>query len=401
MLGISPSYEKPERNVSHALSRHRATGACEYQRNARRKLLSATAVLLSLLVVLGLANAARATGLTVSSVSQATVDFGLPRTQVVSGLDLEAACQVVVAYEGVNVLDGQSAGTFLTVDPGQCAITAYVLGVALSLPILDETPLGRYHFDIVGVTIANFGIADVSVDLLTSLAANYAGGSQVISPEPASLAWSQWGTSTVTVAADSGSSGDSLLLAAPYTISMAFGVGASVQALGLTVWSANLVTLGAVAGTPSVTIPVSVDLRPSSVPVTGGWAPSPYSLQVNWTPNTDSDFAEYRISVRDNGSAAVEYADASQASSSLTVAAEPGRNYTVTVAAVDQAGLVSTQSVVTIPTPLPASAPGNSQNIGTMGAPNATQVLVVLILTAVVAGILGYVVGRRRRRRDG
>lgn len=396
MEGIPPRNQTAEGSVSHAPSRHSRVGACEYRRNTSRKVLSPTAVLLGLLLVLGMASAARATTLTASSVSQQTVDFGLPRTQVVSGLDLEAACQVVATYEGLVILDGQSAGAFISVDPGQCAITVYVLGVALSLPILDETPLGRYHFDIVGVTIANFGIADVSVDLLTSLAANYAGSSPVISPEPVALSWTQWGTSALTVAADSGSSGDSLFLSAPYAVSMTFGVGASVQALGLTVWSANLATLGAVAGTPSLSIPVTVDLRPSTVAVSGGWAPSPYSLQVNWTPNTDSDFAGYRIAVQDNGSPPVVYSDVSQASSSITVPAEAGQTYTVTVVAVDQAGLASAQSTVSISTPLLSSVPAV---VSGAAAPDATLVAVVFTLAVGVAAFLGYLAGRRRSRR--
>ncbi len=396
MEGIRPPNEPPKRSVSHAPSPHGRIEACEYQRNVSRKVLSSAAFILCLLVVLGIAGTASATTLTASSVSQQTVDFGLPRTQVVSGLDIEAACQVAATYGGLSVLDGQSADTFISVGPGQCAITVYVLGVALSLPILDETPLGRYHFDIVGVTIANFGIADVSVDLLTSLAANYAGSSQVINAQPVALGWSQWGTSTVTVAADSGGSGDSLTLSAPYTVAMTFGVGASVQALGLTVWSANLVTLGAVAGTPSVAIPVSVDLRPSSVPLTGGWAPSPYSLQVNWTPNSDSDFSEYRITVQENGTAPLVYTDNSQASSSLTMPAEPGRTYAIGVVAVDQAGLVSSRSVVTVTTP---PSPSTTGNLSEAGMPNGTQIVVLFLLAAIVAGILGYLAGQRHRRR--
>lgn len=334
-----------------------------------------------------------------SSVARQTVDFGLPRTQVVTGLDLEAACQAVVTYEGVNVLDGQSADTFLSTDPGPCAITVYVLGVALSLPILDETPLGRYHFDIAGVTIANFGIADVSVDLLTSLSAGYAGDSQVISPEPVALSWPQWGTSAVTVAANSGGSGDSLSLSAPYTFSMAFGVGASVQALGITVWSANLATLGAVAGSPAIPIPVSVDLRPSSVSVTGHWAPSPYSIQVNWTPNTDTDFAAYRIAVQSNDSGPLVYEEYSQAASSATLPAEPGRNYTVTVAAVDQAGLVSASFVVVIHTPVPAAS-NTAGGVASSGAPDLTLMLVLFVAILVGSNVVSYRLGRHRRRQD-
>ena len=334
-----------------------------------------------------------------SAVSRQTVDFGLPRTQVVTGLDLEAACQAIVTYQGVNVLDGQSADTFLSTDPGPCAITVYVLGVALSLPILDEPPLGRYHFDIAGVTIANFGIADVSVDLLTSLSASYMGGSQVISPDPLGLSWSQWGTSTVTVAANSGASGDSLSLFAPYTFSMTFGVGASVQALGLTVWSANLATLGAVAGSPAIPIPVSVDLRPSSVSVTGHWAPSPYSIQVNWTLNTDTDFAAYRIAVQSNDSGPLVYEEYSQAAASSTLPAEPGRNYTITVAAVDRAGLVSAPFVVVIHTPVPA-APNTAGGVASSGAPDLSLLLVLFVAILVGSNAVSYRLGRHRRRQD-
>src|SRR5207245_2442032 len=79
-------------------------------------------------------------------VLQQSVDFGIPRTQVVSGLDFEAGCRVSTTYQGIEVLDGATGGSFIATAPGPCAIKVYVLGVPISLPLLNSTPLGRFPF---------------------------------------------------------------------------------------------------------------------------------------------------------------------------------------------------------------------------------------------------------------
>ncbi len=343
------------------------------------------------LVLVGFASPA----VSASGVTQTTVDFGVPRTQIVSGLDFEAACQVAASAANIAVIDGQASNSFISVSPGACAITVYVLGIPISLPVLNETPLGRYSFYIPGVSGFTFGLADVSIDLVTGLFANYTGSSPILSSAPSGLTWSTWGASPVTIVAHSGGEGDSLSLQAPYTLSMTFAVGVSVFVLGLAVWSVNLASLGSIAGTPAVPIPISVDLRPTRVAVTGGWAPSPYLLQVNWTPNTDADFARYRVSVQDAQSQ-YAYAVYSQAASTLTIPASPGRTYNVTVEAIDQSGLISTSSMLTIPTP---SAPPPSLAVGgsPAGEPNATQFAVALALMVVIGFVAGRVTRPRRR----
>lgn len=330
-----------------------------------------------------------------SGVTQTSVDFGVPRTQIVSGLDFEAACKVAATSADTSVIDGQTSNSFSSVSPGACAITVYVLGIPIGLPVLNETPLGRYSFYIPGVSGFTFGLADVSIDLVTVLFANYTGSSPVLSSVPSGLTWSTWGASPVTIAAHSGAEGDSLSFQAPYTLSMTFAVGVSVYVLGLAVWSVNLASLGSIAGTPAVPIPVSVDLRPTRVAVTGGWAPSPYLLQVNWTPNTDTDFSSYRVSVQD-GQSGHTYAVDSQAASTLTMPASPGRTYNFTVEAVDQSGMVSTASTLTIRTPS-APTPGATVNVSPAGAPDATQFGVIFVLGLVIGGVVSRSIRPRRR----
>jgi len=278
------------------------------------------------------------------------VDFGVPRTQVVDGLDVEFACRVVVTGESVTVLDSAEASVSIGLAPGRCAITLHILGVAVPVPLLNLTPLGRLQISIPGVAGFTFGLADVSIDLVTGLSANYTGTSSAVTPSPTEMAWSQWGAKSVTMSAHAGGEGNSLLVAIPYTFWMTLAIGVSVLVLGVPVYSVNLVDVGTFQGTPAVAVPVTVDRRPSRVATVEGWAPSAETVQVNWTPNQDSDFASYRVRLADGASSYVFAVD-TQGASTLTMPAARGTDYTVSVFVVDRAGQTSVDRSVQVRTP--------------------------------------------------
>ena len=358
--------------------------------------VSRTAPLIVIGLFLGLGGLALLTPrASASEVLQQSVYFGVPRTQVVSGLDFEAACRVSTTYQAIDVLDGATGGSFIAAGPGPCAITVYVLGVPISLPLLNSTPLGRYPFSLPGVAGFTFGLGDVTIDLVTSLLASYSSAVGTLSVSPVDLAWTRWGSSSFTTSSHSGAEGDTLSLAAAFRLSMGFSIGVSVYVLGLRVFSFDLAPIGTFDGTPVVNVPVSVDLKPTHATVTGGWAPSPYSIQANWTPKGDSDFAAYRVRVADSTSSYVFLVD-SQNSGFMTVPASPNRTYTVTVTVVDRTGQTSGSNSAVVRTPV-LPPPPSTRTPASAGADWTFFVLGIAL--AFVAGLaVGYVVQRFRRR---
>jgi len=324
-------------------------------------------------------------------VAEQPVDFGLPRTQVVDGLDVELACQVIATSEAVSVLDAGEASSSVGVAPGRCTITVYVLDVPIPVPILNVTPLGRLAISIPGVSGFTNGLVDVSIDLVTSLSANYTGTSVAVSPNPTEMAWSHWGARSVTISAHSGGEGNSLSIPVPYAFWMALAIGVTVSALGVPVFSVNLATVGTFEGAPDVVVPVTVDLKPSRVGTVDAWAPSAEAVQVNWTPNQDTDFASYRVRLEGGGSSYVFAVD-TQASSTLTMPAAKGTDYTVSVNVVDRAGQPSAARSVQIRTP------GTSAPSPPVEGPG--MVLLVLGVLAAFAAGFGVAWSLRRRREN-
>lgn len=318
------------------------------------------------------------------------VDFAVSRTAVVSGLGVEVACRVLATTESITVLDAGEASSSVGVAPGRCTVTVYVLDVPVPVPILNLIPLGRLSFRIPGVAGFTFGLADVSIDLVTALSANYTGASSIVTPRPTDMVWLHWGANTVTISAHSGTEGNSLSVAVPYTFSMAFAIGVTVYALGLPAFSADLADVGTFAGTPAVVMPVTVDRRPSRIAGIEGWAPSAGAVQVNWTPNEDADFGSYRVRLEGGGSSYV-YAVDTQGSTTLMMPATMDTDYTASVVVVDRAGQVSATSSVQVHTPSSSSTQSSPpmQNV-------ALLVLGVLAAFAAGAGIAWTLRGRRK-----
>lgn len=357
-------------------------------------------VRLSILVALGVVViGSLPTSVSAGTVLQDTVYFGLPRTQVVSGLDFEAACRVSVAYEGISMLDEEAAGSFLSAGPGPCSISVYILGVQVQLPILNPTPLGRFSFMIPGVGGITFGLAEVSVDLLTSLFANYTGSLATVTPSPMTVTWNRWGSAALSFTAHSGAEGNTLSLDVPYTLSMGFAVGVSVYFLGARIFSADLASLGSIAGTPVVRLPAQIDVKPTHVSVVSATATSAHSLMINWSANSDSDFGSYRIRVDDGRSPPLTILVEDPRSTTLTVPAVPSTDYTVSILVVDRAGQPSSTSPsasATTPQPPPSPSGPISQELN--------PVSLVIGFAALLAGIaLGFVAGWgvRGRRKAG
>lgn len=323
-------------------------------------------------------------------VLQETVDFGVPQTTVVTGLDFQATCSVVASYQGIVLLDESSSVGSIGVGPGSCSVVVTVLGVPISLPILKTTPLGRFSF-LLPVSLP-LGLGDVSIDLVTGLYASYAGTSPALDVAPHDIEWTSWGTTAFGLQSHAGTEGDLLALTAPYQLAMSFGVGVSVTVLGLRVFTVDLASLGSFIGSPVVDTPVTVDLRPTHVNIVAAAAPDSNSIQVSWTQNQDSDFASYRVVVNDDANRYVFVVD-SQGTTSLTVPARPDKTYAVQVGVVDRAGQISSWSSGSVTTPAAPPAQSASRGMDSFGA----FLIPLTVIGWIVGPLVGWFAGRRRR----
>jgi hypothetical protein len=321
-------------------------------------------------------------------VQETTVFFGVPRTQVVSGLDIAMGCNVVASSEGLALLDGGTDETFLALSPGPCEITVYVIGIGLALPIANAAPIGRTAYLVPGVGGLTLGLADVSIDLLVSFDAALAGDVAWLAVTPSAASWSRWGATTLASAANTGATGSTIHSVLPFNVTMNLSVGASVYALGIPLYSFALASLGNVGGTPALEIPVAIDLKPSAV-TASAWGPTPATIRVNWTQNTDDDFAYVRIVVAPAGSTEIVFLVEDPSAMSTEVPAFPAKDYAIEVSVVDRAGQVSEVSTVAVRTP-PESAPPS--------VPEPPNVLGVVVLSLLVGFGIGFLVRRRTTR---
>lgn len=319
-----------------------------------------------------------------------TVSFGVPRRQVVSGLDVAAACTVVASYAGLAMVDGGADETFLLMGPGTCAITVYVLGVAIPLPLGNAAPIGRTSYLIPGVGGLTFGLADVSIDVLMSVETRLTAEVSGLSVTPPRSSWTHWGATTLGVAASLGTSGSTMHFGLPFNVTMNLSIGASVFAFGFRLFSASLASLGTIAGTPPLNVPVAVDRVPSPV-IASGWGRAPDEIRLNWTANTDDDFAHYRIVVVPVAGTELVFLVEDRAATNADLPASPDTEYTIHVSAVDRAGQSSNVSSVALRTPQ------DSVRI----APESPGVILAAVALSLLAGFgLGLLI-RRRKKTEG
>ena len=354
------------------------------RRNSVGAMSGMRAILILSLTLAGLATLPAAA----DEVRETAVSFGIPRREVAPGLDVAAACGVVAAYEGLALRDGGTDETFLALSPGPCEITVYVLGAGIALPIVNSAPIGRTSYLIPGVGGITLGLADVSIDLLVSVDARQTSEVDGLAVTPTSASWSRWGTTTFAVAASMDSTVSTRHLGLPFNVTMNLSVGVSVFAFGIRLYSAALASLGAAEGTPALDIPVVVDLKPSAV-TASAWGPTHAAIRVNWTQNTDDDFAYVRIVVAPDGGTATVFLVEDSAATSTEVPAFPATDYRIEVSVVDRGGQVSDVSTVTVRTP-----PENVR-----GAPEGTNVLGVVAVSLLVGFGLGFL-ARRWKTKD-
>ena len=338
-----------------------------------------------LILSLALAGLAAPPPAAAGEVQETAISFGVPRREVAPGLDVAAACGVVAAYEGLALCDGGTDETFLALSPGPCEITVYVLGAGIALPIMNSAPIGRTSYLIPGVGGITLGLADVSIDLLVSVDARQTSEVDGLAVTPTNASWSRWGATTLAVDASMGATGSTMHLALPFNVTMNLSVGVSVYAFGIRLYSVSLASLGIVEGAPSLDIPVVVDLRPSAV-TASAWGPTHAAIRVNWTLNTDDDFAYVRIVVAPDGGTQTVFLVEDPAATSTDIPAFPATDYTIEVSVVDRGGQVSDVSSVTVRTP--------PENV--LSAPEALAVLGVVAVSLLVGLGLGLLVRRRK-----
>lgn len=306
------------------------------------------------------------------------VSFGIPRRSIVPGFDVSAECGVSVSYGDLVVPDGGEDETFFSMAPGPCTITVFVFDVPIPLPLVNSTPIGRTSYRIPGIGGFTFGLADVSIDLVLGVDVRASRSVEGLSANLADASWTRWGATSLNVAATVGNAGSTLRLHQPFDAMMNLSLGASVRALGIVILPVDVASLGTVTGTPSIEVPVEVDLRPSGSALSA-WSGSHSAILVNWTRNMDDDFAYYRIVVAPEGGTAMVYIVERPETVSTEVPAIPRTSYRIEMSVVDRSGQVSEVNSVSVRTSAaPAYAPTPADGI---------------VAFAALGGLLGFIGG--------
>jgi hypothetical protein len=163
-----------------------------------------------------------------------------------------------------------------------------------------------------------------------------------------------------------------------------------VYAFGLRLFSASLASLGTVVGTPALDVPVAVDRVPSPV-TASAWGPAPGEIRLNWTANTDDDFAHYRIVVAPAEGTELVFLVEDPAATNVHLPASPDTAYMIHVFAVDRAGQSSNASSV------PLRTPRDSVRI----APESPGMILGVIAVSLLTGFgLGLLI-RPRKKTEG
>lgn len=320
------------------------------------------------------------------------VRLEIPQKDLIPGIAaVRASCALNASGEALFVLANDTVRSTLAVSPGPCTITVVLAGVDLALPVFNTTPIGRSSFYLPGVATVSLGVVDVTIDLVTTLTSTTRVESAIADVSPADLSWPSWGAQRILVHGSDGFGSvarSTLNTTFTYTMSLAL----TVYAFSIEWYHVELTPIGSAIGAPSLRTDLSVDLRPHALVLSPPEAIRHDAATITWTGAVDSDTdhlelwladGEHNVSVR-LPPTAIE----------ADVLLRPSTAYQAWIVAVDGGGQTTPSNGIRFDS---AAAP-------TGGTPTSVQSLASPILTwtligmAILAGIVGYGLGFRKRR---
>jgi len=324
----------------------------------------------------------------------ADVGFEVPGTDLIPNVAaVRASCHLNASGEAIVLLANGTVRSTLAAAPGPCTIVLVLLGVDITLPIFNTTPLGRSSFYVPGIATLSFGIVDLTLDLVTSLnsTSRVAGGIAAVSPEV--VVWSTWGAHRISVDATDGVGSiarSDLNTTFTYTMSIAL----TVYLLSIELFHRDLAAIGSFDGTPSLVTGLSVNLRPHALALETPSNVDADSASLSWSGTVDSDVDHLELRLTD-ATSNVTYRVPPTATH-VDVLLRPSTHYEARIVSVDQAGQQTSSNAVEFESAAAPASPSPSP-IEAQGNPVVTWTLVAL---GVLAAVVAYALGSLRRRKD-
>lgn len=331
-----------------------------------------------------------------SVVGPVRIHFEIPTVTVIPALaTFRASCDLWAEGEEAVLLSGAVGRVDLGAQPGNCTMVLNILGLDVVIPTITTTPLGRSSF------VFPIPLADVSVDLETALDSNtIVAPADVAYVTPSEIPWPSWGVQRLAV---TGAAGEGELLRGELNTTFTYSVrlGLTVAFFGAEVYHADLSSLGAYRGTPSLETDVVVDLVPHVLSLGTPEDVTHANATLTWSGTVDADVDHLELWVV-GGGWNVSYRVDDPAVQRLTISVVPSTAYRVWLRAVDGSGQASTSAAGDF---VSASAPppddGNADGGNGLSPASGDALTIALVALAVLAALVGYGVGLLRgRRRD-
>ncbi len=326
-----------------------------------------------------------------------TVHFEVPGKDLIAGVAaFRASCDAVASGEPLSLLDNGSVRTTVAASPGDCSMILVLLGIDVAIPTITTTPIGRSSAYLPGVSLPTLGLADVSLDLQTSMnSTTRVVDAGVAAVTPTEANWTTWGAQRLVVQGAHGY-GSAVASSLETTFTYAVSLSLTIWVAGIQVYQTGLTDFGAYAGTPSLTTSLAVDLLPHPLRLGPATDVTHEGASLNWTGVIDPDTDHLELWVTD-GSTNVSYRITDRVVSSMSLPLRPQTTYHAWLVTVDRGGQASVSNGVTFttlaapaPTPEPTPTPTYTEE----------QANLIVVLTfasiALLAALVAYGFGRTR-----
>lgn len=329
-----------------------------------------------------------------------TVHFDVQGGDLIPGLAaFNASCDANVSGETLSLSDNESVRTTVAASAGACSMILILFGLEVPIPTITTTPIGRSSFFLPGVSLPTLGLADVSLDLQTSLNST----TNVLDPavaavDPEEVDWTAWGAQRYTLQGAHGS-GSGVASSLQTSFTYAVSLSLTILVAGIPVYQTGLRDFGAYLGTPALVTSLSVDLLPHALTIGPARDVTYRGASLNWTGVVDSDMDHLELWVED-GTTNVSYRITDRVASSLAVPLQAETTYHAGIIAVDQGGQATASNAITFRTlaiPPPEEPAPTLPPTYTEAQANAIVVGTFACIT-LLAALVAYGFGRTRGR---
>jgi len=324
----------------------------------------------------------------------ADIHFEVPQKDVIPNVAaLRASCDLTASGEPLTVLANGSARSSLAASAGPCTIVLVLVGVDVTLPVFNTTPIGRNSFYLPGISTVTLGIVDLSVDLVTSINSTSRVETDIADVSPEEIAWSSWGAQRIVVHGEDGlGSVETSFLNTTFAYTMS--VALTVYALSIELYHMDLVEIGSFVGAPSLRTDLSVDLQPHALVLAPAAAIRHDQATFTWKGAVDSDVDHLELWLSDGTHNMTVWLAPNSVGTDVLL--RPATSYQAWIVAVDSSGQGNPSNGITFES---AAAPGEtgSTPLGGLASPAFAWTIAAV---AILLGVVGYAWGSIRGRKS-